>query len=95
MSTYRTAKEIKSVINNENRIEGLVEVTLGDIEKGCDYLTDVIVENLIGDEYGYLLEDVGYEIHNCNIKKQTIQLEISADASSLLVDDDWLSEFEN
>ena len=95
MATYKTAEEVKKAIDDNNRIEGVVEVTIDNIQDDPEYFFDDMTDKLVGGDYGYLLEDVSYKIVGCDVEKQTILLKVNADANALLEETDWLSEFED
>lgn len=98
MATYKTAEEVRSAINNEDIISGVIEInfSLGDdfifnLDSFNDYATNL----LIGEKYGYLLEEIGYKLVGCNTNSQTLLILVTANAKTLLDETDELSEFEN
>jgi hypothetical protein len=94
MSTYNTAQEIEDAINENKIISGIVEIKLHELFESFEDFINKITNELIGENYGYLLENIDFTMQGCNCKEQTIFLEVIADATSLLRETDELAEFE-
>jgi hypothetical protein len=95
MTIYKTASEVKNAIDTNNRFHGVVEVDLDDCFDGLESFDDFVTNALIGENYGYLLEDLNFKIVGCDTVRQIILVEVDADATTLLNETDWLSEFED
>jgi hypothetical protein len=92
---YKTAEQIKNVIDKDLNISGIIEVnfsigddSLSDLNNFNDYATKC----LVGEEYGYLLEDINYELVGCNTLNQTVLIEVVCNAETLIKETDWLTE---
>lgn len=84
-TTFKTNKEILNAIDNQLIIAGIVEVDWSvtnemSLEETNDYLTNL----LVGEDNGYWLEDIGYSLAGCNTVKQTILIEVKANAKQLM-----------
>ena len=67
---------------NDNYVEGVVSVALGDLV-GVDFedFLDIIATLLTGSD---LLMNISYSIVGCDVDKQVIHLQVTGDASQVL-----------
>jgi hypothetical protein len=84
MVVYNTDKEIIKAIRG-NRISGVVEVGFY-LPIGEDLLDfNIMMTNeLVGEKYGYLLEDINYLLVDCDTIDQTLSIRVNASAEALL-----------
>lgn len=83
---YQGKEEILKAITSDGTISGVVEMDFKDIlhnTEGMDFINEKATNLLVGEDYGYLVEDISYKIVGVDVEKQTIFIEINASASSL------------
>jgi len=87
MATYNTEQEILMAISDKV-IFGVIEVEWNWFdERTVEQINDDYSNELVGEDFGYLLEDISYELVGCNNDTQTIFIRVSASAEMLLEDD--------
>jgi hypothetical protein len=94
MATYNSFEEKRQAVDNSGTIVGTVSFPfLGWNYNGYDMETfnDEMTNELVGEEWGYLLEGADYQLIGCNTYDESILILITADAKELLV---ALDEFE-
>jgi len=92
---YKTAKQIKDAIDDNNNISGVIEIEFSigdDTLSDMDNFNDNVTNCLVGDKYGYLLEDIEYKLVGCNTVDQTLLIEVFCNADVLIEETDWLTE---
>ena len=84
MATYNTENEMWAAIS-DGFIFGVIEAewTLLD-NRSIEEINDDYTNELVGEDYGYLLEDICYELVGCNSEVQTIFIRITANAKFLI-----------
>jgi hypothetical protein len=92
MTVYNTKQEILDaidVIYGQNRIQGVIEIDMFLPETwDMDAFNDHMTNQLVGEDYGFYLEDIDYRLVGCNTEKQTIFMEVDASADTLLYESD-------
>ena len=89
MATYNTKKAIRAATNKDNYLEGVVEVPFYLGEGNIEDYNETMTNELLGEDYGYLLTDLSYTLVGCNTEKQTLFIKISG--STTLLFEEWES----
>jgi hypothetical protein len=85
MGIYKTFSEIKKHLDANNILTGTIDVRLHNALYDAIGFWDDVCNDLVGEKYGYLVRDIKtYKIVGCDIDKQTIQIEVSVDATNLV-----------
>jgi hypothetical protein len=86
MPTYKTNKEIFEAIDDNRMISGVIEVDWNCSICDTTEIKYCYSKKLIGEEYGWFLEDLTYRLVGCNVVQQTILVEVTANAEKLMFD---------
>lgn len=84
---FRGAAEILGAIS-DNTIVGVVSLPIDNLicnTGGIEYCNDVLCNELVGEEYGYMLQDISYKMVGFNEELQIIYIEVTA-----LTDDNFI-----
>jgi hypothetical protein len=85
MSTYNTNDEILDAINEYGKISGIVYIYwFSLIGSDIDDINNLLSNQLVGDKYGDLLEDIEYELKGCDTEDGSLIIKMYADADNLL-----------
>lgn len=85
--TDKNESEILKMINSEGTIVGTVEMNANDLlsnTEGIDYINEIAPDLLVGENYGYLIQDISYRIVGVDIKNQTVSIEVTGDANDIV-----------
>lgn len=85
---FRSAAEILGAIS-DNTIVGIVSVPIDHLicnTGGLEYCNDVFCNELVGDKYGYMLQDIDYKVVGFNEELQIIYIEVTASANEDFID---------
>lgn len=94
---YLTQEELNKNITADGRIVGVVEVDFDRLIKnqdgGIDYLNEEACNQLVTEKYAGYLMDVEYKVVGANPEKNTVFVEVDADASEVFSEE--TKEWEN
>lgn len=84
----RSAAEILGAIS-DNTIVGIVSLPIDNLicnTGGIEYCNDVLCNELVGEEYGYMLQDISYRLVGFDEENQSIYIEVTALADDNFID---------
>lgn len=85
---FRGTAEILGAIIDET-ISGVVSVPIDQLicnTGGIEYCNDMFCNELVGEEYGYMLQDINYRIVGFNKELQIVYIEITASVDEDFID---------
>jgi hypothetical protein len=88
MAVYNTETEIVNAVDKEDRIEGVIRFDLGELIEGVsiEYFNYYMAEQLVGKDYYWALEGIGYSLVGCDTYTQEVLILVNADAKQMLLE---------
>lgn len=90
MPTYQTNEEILSAIRDDRTIMGVVEVDWDWCLEEHFYheINEKFTNELVGENHSDFLYRISYRLVGCNVSKQTVLVEVTADVEELMFNED-------